>query len=56
MSDGLIEFFVGLVIGLCLGALIAIQIVAADYKENAIAHGAAYYNATNGVFTWKDQR
>lgn len=56
MNDGLIETIIGFVVGVMLGAIIACQIVAADYKEKAIAHGAAYYNATNGVFTWKEQR
>ena len=47
-------FIMGLTTGMIVAALSASVIITASWREEAIAHGAAQYNAKTGIFEWKD--
>jgi hypothetical protein len=58
-NDNNVGFFVGIIIATIVWIIIGCiedNLNNSQWRHNAIEHGAAYYNPTNGVFTWNENK
>lgn len=47
--------YAGIVLGIFVGSLAASAITSYSWKQEAVQHGAAHYDAKTAAFTWNDE-
>lgn len=53
MDDDMLTFFVGLTVGMVVGAILLATLQNSSWKRDSIQRGFTEYNSTTGDWQWK---